>query len=50
VSLEEECMLVEYFLKDQEKAGAPINYLTNITGASRHRRLTPSQKDNTRLY
>lgn len=50
VNLEEECMLVEYYLKDQEKQVTPVNYLANISGSSRHRRLTPSHKDSIRLY
>jgi hypothetical protein len=52
INLEEECMLLEYFLKDEDenKAKNPISYLNHVAETSRHRRLTPHAKDANSLY
>jgi hypothetical protein len=52
INLEEECMLLEYFLKDEDehRAKTPIAYLNGMSSTSRHRRMTPHSKDANSLY
>ena len=44
IALEEDCMLLEYFLKDEDenRQKTPTTYLNSVPQTSRHRRLTPS--------
>jgi hypothetical protein len=46
IGLEEECMLLEYFLKDEDehRQKTPTAYLAHIPHTSRHRRLTPTTR------
>jgi hypothetical protein len=46
-------MLLEYFLKDEEKddmTRTGVKYLRNVPETSRHRRMTPSSRETARLY
>jgi hypothetical protein len=50
IGLEEECMLLEYYLKDEEREKAKLNYLKGLEQTSHHRRLTPNTLQNHQLY
>ena len=50
VDIEEECLLREYYLKDQEGERRSIGYARSVPLSSKHRRLTPTAKQSHQLY
>lgn len=52
IGLEEECMLLEYFLKDEDehRQKTATAYLRSVPATSRHRRLTPHLRESNGLH